>query len=238
MRSRTRARSRSATAAPPRPVVEGAAGRRDQRFVDPLGISPGPPGGPGSYAAAQGNRAATAALVCGLIAVVIAWVPLVVVAGFVLAILAVVFGARGLRTSRSTGAGKGRAVTGLVAGVVALGLSVVGVILTVDVFREVIAFVEPGPRLVEDVTCSIGDGEATVTGSLTNLDDRERDYVLFVSVDGTTRYTEIDDVAAGETVEWRVRVDGRLTAAGPGCDPDIVVNGPFPYGIESDPYRD
>jgi hypothetical protein len=72
---------------------------------------------------------------------------------------------------------------------------VVGVILTVDVFREVIAFVEPGPRLVEDVTCRSDGREATVTGSLTNLDDRERDYVVFVTVDGSTRYTEIDGVA-------------------------------------------
>lgn len=210
-----------------------------QRFVDPLGIAPGPHGGPATYGqATTGNRAATAALVCGLIAVAIAWVPLLVVAGLVLAIIAVVFGAKGLRNSRTSGAGKGRAVTGLVTGVLALGLSVVGVILTIGVFREVIAFVEPGPRLVEEVECTVDGREATVTGTLTNLDDQERGYVVFVTIDGSTRYTEIDDVTPDSTVDWIVRVDGRFGADTFECDPDVVVNGPFPYGIETDPYRD
>ena len=175
---------------------------------------------------------------CGLIAVAIAWVPLLVVAGVVLAIIAVVFGTKGLRNSRSSEVGKGRAVTGLVAGVVALGLSVVGVILTVGVFREVIAYVEPGPRLVEEVECTVDGREATVTGKLTNLDDQERGYVVFVTVDGSTRYTEVDDVAPGATVDWIVRVGRRSGSDHVECDPDVVVNGPFPYGIETDPYRD
>ena len=210
-----------------------------QRFVDPLGTSPGP-GGSGPVAGSSigdGNGISTAALVCGLIAVAIAWIPLVVVVGLVLAVLAIVFGGKGVRRSRESGAGRGRAMAGLVAGVVALGLSVVGVVLTVDVFREVIAFVEPGPRFVDEVTCVTDEREATVTGTLTNLDDRERDYVVFVTVDGSTRSTEIDDVAAGSTVDWIVRVDGRFPAAFE-CDPDVVVNGPFPYGIETDPYRE
>lgn len=205
-----------------------------QRFVDPLGTSPGPrPGASGP--SSSGNRAATAALVLGLIAVLTAWIPLLVVGGLVLAILAVVFGTKGLRQSRTSGVGKGRAVTGLVTGVLGLGLSVVGIVLTVDVFREVIAFVEPGPRLVEEVACAVDDREATVTGRLTNLDDRERGYVVFVTVDDRTRYTEIAGVEPGGTVEWIVRVDGRFDD---GCDPDVVVNGPFPWGIETDPYRE
>lgn len=204
-----------------------------QRFVDPLGTAPGPYG---TAAPPRGNRAATAALVCGLIGVAIAWIPLLVVVGVVLAVLAVVFGVKGLRQSRASGNGRGRAVTGLVTGVVALGLSVVGVVLTVDVFREVIAFVEPGPRFVDAVACTVDDREATVTGRLTNLDDRTRDYVVFVTVGGRTRYAEIDDVAADETVEWIVRVEGRDD--GGECDPDVVVNGPFPWGIETDPYRE
>lgn len=209
-----------------------------ERFVDPLGTSPGGAPGHGGHAAQPtGNGAATAALVCGLIAVAIAWIPLVVVAGFVLAVLAIVFGAKGLRQSRDAGIGKGRAVTGLVTGVVALGLSIVGVVLTVDVFREVIDFVEPGPRFVDEVACTTDDREATVTGTLANLDDREREYVVFVTVDGSTRYSEIDGVAAGATVEWIVRIEGQYPDAFE-CEPDVVVNGPFPYGIETDPYRD
>jgi hypothetical protein len=204
-----------------------------QRFVDPLGIAPGPYGAP----PARANGAATAALVCGLVGVAIAWIPLLVVVGVVLAVLAIVFGAKGLRQSRESGGGRGRAVTGLVSGIAALALSVVGVILTIGVFREVIAFVEPGPRFVDGVECTVDGREAAVTGQLTNLDDRTRDYVVFVTVDDRTRYAEIDDVAAGETVEWIVRVEGSLDA-GSDCDPDVVVNGPFPWGIETDPYRE
>lgn len=203
-----------------------------QRFVDPLGTSPGSHDGP-----PPGNRSATAALVCGLVGVAIAWMPLVVVAGLVLAILAIVFGAKGLRQSGEAGHGKGRAMIGLIAGIVALGVSVVGAILTVDVFREVIEFVEPGPRFVEGVECTVDRREATVTGRLTNLDDRDREYVVFVTVDDRTRYTEIDAVEAGAEVDWIVRVDGRYGADFV-CDPDVVVNGPFPWGIETDPYRD
>lgn len=200
-----------------------------QRFVDPFGTSPGPTTPPPT-----GNRSATAALVCGLIAVVVAWIPLVVVAGVVLAVLAVVFGTKGARQARTTGQGKGRAITGLVSGVVALALAVVGVLLTVDLFREVVAFVEPGPRFVDEVECTLDGREATVTGLITNLDDRERDYVVFATVGSRTRYAEIDDVGAGDTVEWIVRVEGDPAE----CDPEVVVNGPFPYGIEMDPYRE
>lgn len=203
-----------------------------RRFVDPLGTSPGPHGSP-----PRGNRAATAALVCGLVGVATAWIPLLVVVGFVLAVLGIVFGTKGLRQSRDSGNGRGRAVTGLVTGVVAVALSVVGVLLTVDVFREVIAFVEPGPRFVDQVECTVDGREAAVTGQLTNLDDRTRDYVVFVTVDGRTRYAEIDDVEAGDTIEWIVRVEGSY-GAGVDCDPDVVVNGPFPWGIETDPYRE
>ena len=122
-----------------------------QRYVDPLGISPGPAYGTYGQGAgpASGNGPATAALVLGLVAVVIAWIPVIVVAGVVLAVLAIVFGVRGLRRSRATGTGKGRALTGLVTGALGLVLSVVGVVLTIGVFREVIDYIEPGPRLVD-----------------------------------------------------------------------------------------
>ena len=202
-----------------------------QRFVDPLGTSPSP------QAAARpgGNRSATAALVCGLIAVVIAWIPLIVVAGIVLALLAIVFGAKGIGQARGSGVGKGRAITGLVSGIVAMGLAVVGVILTVSVFREVIAYVEPGTRLVDDVECVLDGRNATVDGTITNLDDERRSYTVFVGVDGRTEYDIVDDVGPDEVATWRVTIRTRTELDT--CDPDITVNGPFPFGIETDPYR-
>lgn len=203
-----------------------------QRFVDPLGLSPNPFEPPGDGR----NRAATAAMVCGLVAMGVAWIPFLVVAGAVLAVLAIVFGANGLRGSRSSGVGRGRAIAGLVTGIAAIGLAVIGAILTVDVFREVIDYIEPGPRIVEDVECSLDGRDATVTGTITNLDDERHDYTIFVEVGGRTGYDEIEGVDPDEPVEWQVvvRTPNELSA----CDPTVTVNGPFPYGIETDPYRD
>ena len=202
-----------------------------QRFVDPLGTSPNPRSGGGT----SGNRSATAALVCGLVAVAIAWIPLIVVAGIVLALLAIVFGAKGIRQARDTGVGKGRAVTGLISGIVAVGLAIVGVFLTISVFREVIAYVEPGLRLVDDVACTVDGRDAVVEGTITNLDDEQRSYTVFVDVGGRTEYDTVDDVDPGEVATWSVAVRTRTEVDD--CDPEITVNGPFPWGIETDPYR-
>ena len=74
-------------------------------------------------------------------------------------------------------------------------------------------------------------------GTLTNRSDKRRDYTLFVEVDGARGdrmlVGQLDDVAAGATVDWAVSDRARV-AAGP-CDADLSVHGPFPFGIELDP---
>src|SRR5688500_11873704 len=87
-----------------------------QRSADPRGsaasrtaaLAPAP----------AGNGMATAALVCGIGAVLLAWIPFIVVAGFVLAILALVFGVQGVRRAKLTGNGHGQALAGAVLGAV------------------------------------------------------------------------------------------------------------------------
>lgn len=221
-----------------------------QRFVDPLGIAPGsapggavagrpaPAGQPFHYPAPPArNGIATAAMVCGLIALVTAWVPLLFVVGLVLAVLALVFGVKGLRRSRSTGTGRGFAITGLATGTAGIALAVVGLVLTVIVVRAVDDFIEPGPVVAGATACTVTDGDALVEGELTNRSRRERDYTVFVDVgDAPVEVVPLDDVAPGETVTWRVvaRVGGGFE-----CDPerdvDVTVQGPFPFGIEIDP---
>jgi hypothetical protein len=200
-----------------------------RRLVDPLGISPGP-------SAPARNRPATVSVVCGLIGVAIAWIPIVVVAGFVLAVVAIVAGIRGVRSGRSSGVGTGRATAGLIIGIAALLASVVGVILSVVVFREVIDFVEPGPRFVDEVTCEVDGRDVTVTGTIQNLDDTAHSYTVFAEVDRRSGYDQVEDLAPSEVTEWRVQV--RTAEPVEDCDPDIVVNGPFPFGLETDPYRE
>lgn len=203
-----------------------------RRLVDPLGVTPGTP-------SAAGNRAGTASLVCGLIAVLVAWIPLIVAGGVILAVVAVVLGINGRRAARVTGVGAGRSTAGVVTGLLGLAVSVIGVIFTVSVFREVLAFIEPGPRLVDDVECVLADDGATVSGTLSNLDDRSRSYVVFATVDSGLGYAEIDGLAAGDTATWQVQVDGlEPVSSGQACEPVVVVNGPFPFGVETDPYTE
>ncbi|MGA1440685.1 MAG: DUF2510 domain-containing protein [Ilumatobacteraceae bacterium] len=201
-----------------------------RRLVDPLGTDPG----------RASDQHATAALVCGIIGVAIAWIPLAVLLGTILGVVAVVSGARSRRSARRSGRPHGTATAGTVLGAAALSVSVVGWVLTVGLFREVIAFVEPGPRLVDDVTCVVDDTTANVTGTITNLDDDTRSYTMFATIDdadraGVTRYAEVDDLAAGRDAAWVIRLDGVELPDGP-CEVTIVVNGPFPWGIETDPY--
>ena len=54
-----------------------------QRLIDPLGTGPGYP----VLESGRGNGIATAALTCGIIGMLIAWIPVVVVAGIVLVAL-------------------------------------------------------------------------------------------------------------------------------------------------------
>ena len=207
-----------------------------QRFVDPQGAVPSASTG-GTHDAATG-RNATVAVVCGLVGLSIAWIPLLVLPGTILGVVAAVSGWRSARSARSTGRPRGRPTAGLALGVAALAASVVGWTLTVSLFREVIAFVEPGPRLVEDVSCTMDGGAADVRGTLTNLDDRERGYTVFATVggrNGASRYVAVPAIAPGDRAAWEIRVDGVTLPDGP-CDAEVVVNGPFPWGIETDPY--
>jgi hypothetical protein len=204
-------------------------------MTDPQGLLPSPPGtfSPAGDAGGGRNGIAIASLVCGIIAVLIAWIPLVVIVGIVLAILALTFGVAGLRRSRAVGRGRGQAITGLVTGGLALALAVVGIVLTVLLWREVGDFLEPGAHDATVTSCSVEDGLATAAGTLTNESTTERDYTLFVEVDGETEAITLEGVGPGRTVEWRAAV--RVDSSGPSCTPDVTVNGPFPFGIELDP---
>jgi hypothetical protein len=201
------------------------------RYVDPLGTG-------GGWAAAgppPRNGVATAALVCGIIGLLVAWMPFVVAVGLVLAVLAIVLGVRGLRRSTALGTGRGAAIAGIVTGVAALALAVVGIVLSVVVYRAVDDFIDPGPVATDVTSCTIDGSTAVVDGELTNQGLTEADYTIFVTIDDRTRAITVDDVAAGDTVAWSATV--RAGDDG-GCEPVIDVQGPFPFGIEIDPIED
>ena len=200
-----------------------------QRFVDPLGIGPGGP----AATRQPTNGAATAAVVMGSIAVAIAWIPFIVVIGAVLAVLALVFGIIGLKRSAAAGVGRRSAVAGIVMGGLGIAASVVGVILSIVVLREVIRFVEPGPVATDVTGCSVEGRQADVAGTVSNLDDDPREYTLFVEIGGRTEVVVVEQLQPGETAAWSTVVT--MGSTGADCEPEIIVQGPFPYGIEVDP---
>lgn len=201
------------------------------RLVDPYGAAP--IGHVAAQPPKQGNGPAAAAITLGLFALLLAWVPLLVVVGVVLAVLALVFGIRGVRRARTVGTGRGLAIAGIVTGGAALGLAVVGVVLSIAMIRELSRFLDPGANEVAVRSCLIDDGDIFVEATITNKDDEPNDFTLYAVVTEPKGIAdimlEVDDVAAGETREVVLR--RRLAAVGE-CEARLVVHGPLPYGLE------
>jgi hypothetical protein len=114
-----------------------------------MSYAPPPPGSPapapppyaqpypygGAVAQPQGNGLAVTALVLGIISIVFSWVPFF---DWVLAILAIIFGAVGISAANKRGGvGKGMAVAGLVLGLITVVLGVIFVIYVFAVFHTV-----------------------------------------------------------------------------------------------------
>jgi hypothetical protein len=99
-------------------------------WIPPQGYPPhGPQYGyyqqPGYPMAPPGNGIGIAGGVCGIVAVVLCWIPFVDYVSIVLGALAIIFGALGIRNANAHGGGgKGMAITGVVTGIVALVISI------------------------------------------------------------------------------------------------------------------
>lgn len=211
-----------------------------QRSVDPLGAGPTPGGAPAlsPNPAPRGNGTATAAMVCGIIGVLLAWMPFLVVAGLVLAVLALVFGIQARRRANASGIGGGRSTAGIVLGAIGVALSVLGIALSVLVYREVVDFIDAEPHVAEVTSCTVTGGVADVRGTITNLADEHAEFTLFVKVRGESRVFEpvsaqsLPTIAPGATAEWSSRVLVRESMTE--CAASVDVYGPFPFGVEID----
>jgi Protein of unknown function (DUF2510) len=204
------------------------------RTIDPLGVTPAP-----STPVRDGR--ATAALVLGVLAVTLAWVPLLFVAGVACAAVAIVLGVRAGRR-RPLPDDRGFARAGVVLGIVAVPLAGVGVWLSVLLFAVVDRYQHPPAYAVELEVCSLDrrdDGaELRVAGTLTNVDKRSGAYrvVVEVSRGGTTDRVAfpIDTVDPGESAAFDRTLAPlpALTARDvPSCRV-ADVTGPLPFGIE------
>lgn len=200
-----------------------------ERLVDPFGAAPLPRARPGGD---SGNRPATVALTCGVIGATLAWMPFAVVVGFALAVVALVFSVRGRRRAALVGTGRGFATAGLITGVLGLGLSVVGVFLTVSVTRTLTDFIDPGPVLTEIDGCDVTPSGLLVRATITNDSATVRDYTVYAVFEQPAGLSDavlaVDDVAPGETRP--IELQRSVATDGP-CEVRLVVHGPTPYGV-------
>lgn len=79
----------------------------------------------------KGNAFSIVALVCGLLAVIGAFIPFVTYAAWLVGVLGIVFGALGMKRSKETNTGFGLAVAGLVLGIVGTVIGLIGFICIV-----------------------------------------------------------------------------------------------------------
>lgn len=76
----------------------------------------------------NGKGMSIAALVCGILGIVGSFIPVVTYFTFILAILGIVFGAKGNKIAKETGEGKGMATAGLVLGIIGTAFGVLGIL--------------------------------------------------------------------------------------------------------------
>lgn len=196
------------------------------RFVDPLGSD-----------SDASNRAASAAMVVGIVGAATGWIPFVAVASLVACLVAIALGIVGLRRARRTGgSGRGPAIAGVATGGGGLLVAALGVVLTVVVVDELDQYYDPSPNRATITSCTTdADGSAAATGELTNLGSSDADFTVRVAfvrsgtdnVQRSTRVT-VDDVAPGATVDFRAD-------AAVGVDVECTidrVDGPLPFGID------
>lgn len=161
------------------------------------------PGRAGAAPPTSGDRSAVVALVLGIVAVCLAWLPFLVVGGAASAVGALVAARRARRRAASRRAA--HATAGRVLGWIALVLVVPGILLT----RTALGMFSPGPHTVEIASCTSTAGRAVLQGSITNLSDDERGYLILVrfSRDGTgsvlaDKVVQVDDVVAGGSTDF------------------------------------
>ena len=209
--------------------------------MDPLGIDVGQhPGQPARSDATENapTSLATASMVLGIIAVAIAWVPFVVVIGAIAALLALLLGILAIRRSGPSGAGRSRAVVGVITGGSGLFAAALGTVLTFVVLDVYDSYVNPPPHETVITSCEVVGSRAIATGHLENLGDDSSDFSVLVGFvrpgtdnpHRTTRVT-LDDVEAGASAPFDAERQVELD------DVDCIVievTGPLPFGLALD----
>lgn len=214
---------------------------RGERFVDPLGVDVGRHSGQPARSGATEHvptSLATASMVLGIVAVAIAWIPFVAVIGAIAALLALVFGVLAIRRSGPSGAGRSRAVVGVITGGCGILAAALGAVLTVVVLDVYDSYLNPPPNETVITSCEVVGSRAIATGRLQNLGNDTSDFSVLVGFvrpgtdnpHRTTRVT-LDDVEPRTSTVFDAERQVELD------DVDCIVTevtGPLPFGIALD----
>lgn len=173
-----------------------------------------------SAPANNGNGVGVAALVLGIIAVVVSIIPLAGIAAFPLGGIAVILGIVGLVLK---GRKRGTSIAGLVLGVVSIVIAAVMLFVTAAALGAVGQELDKSDVLVlgEDWSVEAVGSGATVFGSLKNTGTEPVSVVATITFDvkdaagkntGTCTATT-DKIAAGATWEFEAPCEGEVTEA-------------------------
>ena len=183
------------------------------------GYAPGgyPQGGYGQPPQRPGNGFGVAALVVGIIALLLAWIPVINIGAIVLGVIAVILGILGLRKKF---AGRGMSIAGIVLGALAIIGSVIVLIATaafVGLVEEEIQRTE-GQEFSVEYIATVDQGEAQVSygsagGSSTESITGEWNEETTVTGFNLLSVTVTGDATAGEQqLGCEIRVNGETVA--------------------------
>jgi hypothetical protein len=198
-----------------------------RRFVDPLRSAP------------ASNGMAVAALVLGITATALGWLPFVAVVMLVAAVVAICLGAAARRRARRRGTSRSFATWGLGFGIAGVPVSLLGLVVTVVFVRAVDRYDRPNASTVDVIACVEEGGLVLAEGWIVNDGRDAASFTIRVALshaaDGeraAVDRVEIDDVAPGARAEWRARARPVGVASGtPDCAVRAV-HGPLPFGFD------
>lgn len=173
-----------------------------ERFVDPAGAG----GGVAAPPPDARNGLAVAALVLGLVAITLVWLPFLFAIGVAAGAAGAVIGVLALR--HPVRAGRPMAVWGLCLAVLSFAGAPVGWIFTTDLIDRVTESLEPGTYEIVIDECTTDRFSITMRASITNRDDSAHRYEI------TVHYLVDDEVVAMDTAP--------LESLEPGATDDFV----------------
>jgi hypothetical protein len=189
---------------------ESAAGSEAQAAPPRSGSAPSAP-------TSGGNGFAVAALVLGIIGFLFGFIPLTFFMAGLLGILAVIFGVVGRKRAKQRGLKTGTATTGTVFGILAIIMSIVGLIILVTVvndtsnkLNDIGGGASPSKYQVTVSNCTLDPtlNVPTASGTLVNTSGSQKSFIVsirFVNAAGTQIGTGTDfvnDVSAGTKANW------------------------------------